>query len=875
MYLYHLTLQPATCIQTSVIGTFTRAKEQEMVVIRGGTMLELLRLNPETGKLISLGATPTFSNVRSLATVRPMGEETDHLVVSSDSGMLIVLQWGGRQWRRVVGESYGRTGIRRTIAGEYVAADPHGRALMLAALERQKFVWLCSKESEDAQLKVSSPLEAHRSNVVLIHLVACDPHYDSPLFAALEIDCNPVHDDDVTDESKLERTVVFYEVDISVNTIVKKGSELVKMDSNMLFAVPSGEIGPGGILVCSGGLVTWLRLGYASHSVPLPQRDDPIINCQSRPVIITTGCAVRIKSSFFYLLQTEVGDLLRLTIQHDKDKVSGMTCQYFDTIPVAISLGIFQSGFLFAAGEWGNHRLYQILSLGEDASPSISSGIEAAAPHFKPHQLLHLALIDQLENFAEMTDSRLIAGGDGGEVPQLIAAQGRGAQSSLNLIKHGMRMTDVAESDLPAQPTGIWTLKNKQTDPEHAFMIVSFNQNTVVLSVGETVEELNDTGFLNELPTISCGQLSDNSFVQIHPAGFRQIFSDGKSHDWDVTSGVRVVVAAINTRQVLLALDNLSLVYFEQGETSSGQLVEKRVLADLPENVTSLALAPVPEGRLRAKFAAVGSTDLTVRILSCDPDDCLEPISLQAFAAIPNALLINDLAKAFGADAVDDETVLLGSLVLDVGLQNGVYARLRLDGTSGALTDARTRFLGTLPVRLGQCLVEGGREALLAMSSSPWSSYQHHGQGHLTPLISGPLLASAPFSSPQCPFGMVAITEGSLRISMIENLNEIFTRTRLALDQTPRKLTLDQNSGLLAAACSDLRALTSEERAATLSSWQILTETEGDPDGKAETADWHLASLKGKPSSSISLIDTRTMESLPPILLDEYQSITW
>ena len=38
---------------------------------------------------------------------------------------------------------------------------------------------------------------------------------------------------------------------------------------------------------------------------------------------------------------------------------------------------------------------------------------------------------------------------------------------------------------------------------------------TLVLSIGETVEEVTDSGFLGTTPTLSCSQLGEDALVQV------------------------------------------------------------------------------------------------------------------------------------------------------------------------------------------------------------------------------------------------------------------------------------------------------------------------------------------------------------------------
>ncbi len=45
---------------------------------------------------------------------------------------------------------------------------------------------------------------------------------------------------------------------------------------------------------------------------------------------------------------------------------------------------------------------------------------------------------------------------------------------------------------------------------------------------------------------------------------------------------------------------------------------------DMAGDVAAIDLAPVPEGRQRSRFLAVGSYDSTIRVLSLDPADTMK-----------------------------------------------------------------------------------------------------------------------------------------------------------------------------------------------------------------------------------------------------------
>jgi hypothetical protein len=76
---------------------------------------------------------------------------------------------------------------RRIVPGEYIAVDPKGRATMIAATEKTKFVYVLNRDN-DARLTISSPLEAHKGSVLCYAITGLDMGFDNPVFAAIELD---------------------------------------------------------------------------------------------------------------------------------------------------------------------------------------------------------------------------------------------------------------------------------------------------------------------------------------------------------------------------------------------------------------------------------------------------------------------------------------------------------------------------------------------------------------------------------------------------------------------------------------------------------------------------------------------------------------
>lgn len=206
-------------------------------------------------------------------------------------------------------------------------------------------------------------------------------------------------------------------------------------------------------------------------------------------------------------------------------------------------------------------------------------------------------------------------------------------------------------------------------------------------------------------------------------------------------------------------------------------------------DVVCMAVGNVPPGEQRSWFLAVGLADETVRILSLDPDDCLAPRSTEALPVYAESLCIVEMG---GSERDPENAMAAGttsSLYLNIGLQNGALLRTVLDPVTGDLTDRRTRYLGSRPVKLFRIRMQDS-EAVLAMSGRSWLSFYYQNRFYLTPLSYETLEYASGFSSEQCPEGIVAISTNTLRILALEKLDALFNQVSFPLEYTPRKFVI-------------------------------------------------------------------------------------
>ena len=97
--------------------------------------------------------------------------------------------------------------------------------LIWGAIEKQKLVYILNQDPE-AWLTISSPLEAHKSNTLVYHIVGVDVGFENQMFACLDIDYEKADNDPTGDAAiKTQQTLTFYELDLGLNHFVRKYSE--------------------------------------------------------------------------------------------------------------------------------------------------------------------------------------------------------------------------------------------------------------------------------------------------------------------------------------------------------------------------------------------------------------------------------------------------------------------------------------------------------------------------------------------------------------------------------------------------------------------------------------------------------------------------
>ncbi|MDP2437968.1 MAG: mono-functional DNA-alkylating methyl methanesulfonate N-terminal domain-containing protein [archaeon] len=531
------------------------------------------------------------------------------------------------------------------------------------------------------KLTISSPLECHKSGTLTWSLIGIDTGVDNPMFAAIE-----------TAAGSPEKQLVFYELDLGLNHLVRKLVFSAPLSAHRLVAVPAGSTGPGGVLVlCESGLFVFRHPKNEAFEIrkTIPLR----LGWSAPPPLVTCLTTSRQRTRFFFLVQTETGDLFKVTLDTSSSSSSPSTqvlrISYFDTLPRAVSLSVLKlSGVLLLAAEAGDHHVYQFRSLGSnDDTVSPFSPRPVAAP------LQHLSLLDTWPSLAPLTTAKLLDF----DTYMLTTATD---PSTLRVLKRGWMSMPLGASALPAPPTGLWAL------PTSGCLLLSFQGSSRLLSTaGSALAEMPtaNSGFEANQTTLDAFELADGTIIQTFVNGFvrldlsRLTASSSSSSSsstttttaslssastsstllfkWDCPSpGQQIRLSAHNSHQFLLTTQSHEQYLFEIDSTFHLSLFASASLPFLP---SAVELFPIAKGLRRARF-----------LVAADPNS----LKVGLFAIEPAASFLQSPMTSIPVPDMPTSLAITLSLTtselyyLHVGMSNGMLSRVPVDLLSGTPT---------------------------------------------------------------------------------------------------------------------------------------------------------------------------------------------
>ncbi|XP_052176753.1 uncharacterized protein LOC127791056 isoform X2 [Diospyros lotus] len=373
------------------------------------------------------------------------------------------------------------------------------------------------------------------------------------------------------------------------------------------------------------------------------------------------------------------GELFMIEISSDSDgiKVDLSECLY-KGLPCKTLLWS-EGGFLSALVEMGDGMVLKL----EDGRLLYRSPIQNIAP------ILDMSVVDYHDEIHD----------------QMFACSGMAPEGSLRIIRSGISVEKLLRTAPIYQGiTGTWTVKMKFIDSYHSFLVLSFVEQTRVLSVGLSFTDVTDiVGFQPDVCTLACGLVSDGLLVQIYQNAIRLCLPTAAAHPEGLPSllpictswspdNISISLGAVGHNLIVITTSSPSFLFilgvrhlsagnYEICEMQHVKLQHELSCISIPvknfehkPSTCNLAVKnPVhtlPEGVDSGITFVIGTHKPSVEILSFLPDKGLR------FLAVGTISLTNTMGTAVsGCVPQDVRLVSVDRLYVLSGLRNGMLLR--------------------------------------------------------------------------------------------------------------------------------------------------------------------------------------------------------
>ncbi|XP_027069184.1 splicing factor 3B subunit 3 isoform X1 [Coffea eugenioides] len=381
------------------------------------------------------------------------------------------------------------------------------------------------------------------------------------------------------------------------------------------------------------------------------------------------------------IFSADSGDLFMIEISSDSHGLKvNLSDGLYKSLPSKALLWV-EGGFLAAIVEMGDGMVLKL----EDGGLYYRSPIQNIAP------ILDMSVVDY----------------HGEKHDQMFACCGMAPEGSLRIIRSGISVDKLLKTaPIYHGITGTWALKMNVTDTCHSFLVLSFVEETRVLSVGVSFSDVTDSvGFQPDVCTLACGLVADGLLVQIHQNAVRLCvpinvaqsegvpMSSPSCSSWGPDNmsislgavGHNVIAVATSSPCVLfiLGIRSLSTYCYEiiqmqqvrlQNELScisipSRHLEHRSLPSQMNFRDTSPAVG-LPSGVDINNAIIIGTHKPSVEVLSFSPDTGLQIL------AIGTISLTNTMGTIIsGCVPQDVRLVLVDRLYILSGLRNGMLLR--------------------------------------------------------------------------------------------------------------------------------------------------------------------------------------------------------
>lgn len=445
-----------------------------------------------------------------------------------------------------------------------------------------------------------------------------------------------------------------------------------------------------------------------------------------------------------------------------------------------------------------------------------------------------------IQNVAPILDIA-IADYHGEKQDQMFACCGMCPEGSLRVLRNGVNVEKLLRTEAIYQGvTGLWTLRMKTNDAYHSFLVLSFVEETRILSVGLSFNDISDAvGFQPDVCTLACGLIADGLLVQIYSKGVKLCLPTVYAHpegapltspistNWypDVT----ISVGAVGHNIVVVATSNPCCLYvlglrsspsyqYELYETQHVQLQYEVSCISIPQedwrsnNVAFRCgegdyIFNNTQSKVNVrKFAVIGTHKPSVEIVSLEPGEALRLLTI-GIISVNNSLG----APISGCIPENVRFVMAERFYILAGLRNGMLLRFESEASdyfpgffykNYSFPSVNTRLqlisirrIGITPVFLIP-IHDSANADIIVLSDRPWLLHAERHSLAYSSISFLPASHVTPVSSSDCPNGLLFVAESCLHlVEMVHGKRS--NAQKFSIGGTPRKVLYHNESRTL------------------------------------------------------------------------------
>ncbi|KAF2289555.1 hypothetical protein GH714_037126 [Hevea brasiliensis] len=462
-------------------------------------------------------------------------------------------------------------------------------------------------------------------------------------------------------------------------------------------------------------------------------------------------------------------------------------------------------------------------------------------------KLLHKSPI---QNIAPILDMSVVDYHDE-KRDQMYACCGVAPEGSLRIIRSGISVEKLLRTAPIYQGiTGTWTLRMKVTDLYHSFLVLSFVEETRVLSVGVSFADVTDSvGFQPDVCTLACGLVGDGLLVQIHQTAVQLCLPTKVAHAEGIPlsspvctswfpDNMSISLGAVGHDLIVVSTSNPCFLYILGVRLLSTYHYEVLSSSNFVDDNHAPAL---PVGVNIGNTFVIGTHRPSVEVVSFLPDEGLKVLASGTIS------LTNTLGTAIsGCIPQDVRLVLVDRSYVLSGLRNGMLLRfewppassmsslqlpcygfpidLCMENTGGGLSnmpattfdpqtcavDVMSKTMDDLPVNLQLIatrrigitpvflvpLSDSLDADMIALSDRPWLVQTASHSLSFTSISFQPSTHATPVCSAECPKGILFVADNSLHLVEMVHSKRLNVQ-KFHLGGTPRKVLYHSESRLL------------------------------------------------------------------------------